>query len=288
MVARFGGALRTDAVLVVGLAVTFVATVGALLLLTEVPYDLSGAILVGPVLIAISVPILAREASRQGDPKLFRFLMLALLIKMVGALVRYYITFHVYSVADAGAYHREGIAIAEQLRAGTYAFDYSALRGTDSIGFFTGVLYVIIGPTGLGGFIVYSWLAFWGLFLSYRAFGFAIPEGRSRTYGRLLFFLPAFVYWPSSIGKDAWMVFAIGIAAYGAARILTGKTGKGVLIAAVGLWLMTFVRPHIAGMIALALAVAYFVAKRDRSQNVLAPIVGSLDLRSWWCWPCCW
>jgi hypothetical protein len=262
----------TGAVIVIGLAATFAATTGVLVALTSSPYDVSGAILVGPILIAVSVPILAREAKRQNDPRLFRFLMIALVIKVLGTLVRYYVTFHVYPAADATAYHQQGIQISQQLKAGTYAFDYAALDGSPSISFFTGIVYTIIGPTKLGGFLFFSWLAFWGFFLLYKAFVLAVPEGNARTYGLLLFFLPSLVYWPSSIGKDAWMVFTLGIAAYGIARALSGEIGRGLITTGFGLWLMAFVRPHIAGMVAIALGFAYLIQHRQPSRSILKPI----------------
>jgi hypothetical protein len=257
----------------IGLLVTFAVTTSVIALLTDVNYDLAGAALVAPVLVAVSVPILAREAARQGDPKLFRFLVLALVVKLLGALLRYYITFHFYDVADAGVYHKDGIKIADQLKGGTYQFDYGALNGSDSISFFTGVIYTIIGPTSLGGFLVYSWLAFWGYFLLYKAFVAAVPEGRPRTYGLFLFFLPSLFYWPSSIGKDAWMIFTLGIAAYGAARALSGVVGRGLVATGFGFWLMAFVRPHVAGMMAIALGIAYLIQRREPSSNVLRPIM---------------
>jgi hypothetical protein len=264
---------RRTIVLVFGLLATFAVTWAFIATLSGVPYDLSGALIVGPVLFALSIPILAREARRQGDPKVFRLLLIALVVKMLATLLRYYVTFHIYDVADATLYHVDGVAIAEHLKAGTYHFDYSALEGSDSISFLTGIVYAIIGPTKLGGFLVFSWLAFWGYFLLYKAFALAVPEGRARTYGLFLFFLPSLFYWPSSIGKEAWMIFTLGIAAYGVARALSGTIGRGFATAALGLWLMAFVRPHVAGMVAIALGVAYLVQRRARSTNVLRTIV---------------
>jgi hypothetical protein len=182
----------------------------------------------------------------------------------------------VYHAADATIYHKQGIEIAQQLTGGTYQFDYGAIEGSDSISFFTGIVYAIIGPSKLGGFILFSWLAFWGYFLLYRAFRLGIPEGRARSYGLLLFFLPSLLYWPSSIGKEAWMVFTLGIAGYGAARAFSGVVARGLTVAGIGLWLMSLVRPHVAGMIAIGLGVAYLIQRRDPSNNLLRPIVRSL------------
>src|SRR5205085_1758787 len=99
----------------------------------------------------------------------------------------------------------------------------------------TGLIYAVIGPTQLGGFLVYAWLGFLGLVLFYRAFRIAFPEGDHRRYARFLFLLPSLLFWPSSIGKDAWMVLMLGIAAYGAARVLS-RQPTGFILCVLGLY----------------------------------------------------
>jgi hypothetical protein len=96
----------------------------------------------------------------------------------------------------------------------------------------------------------------------------AVPEGDRRRYAALIFFLPSLLFWPSSIGKEAWMMLALGIAAFGAARILTGRTWNGLIWAGVGLWLSGIVRPHVAGIAGLALAAGFLFrpARRELAQ----------------------
>jgi hypothetical protein len=264
---------RQGVIVGAGLLVVAAVVVGVVTLLSGVSYDLSGAALIGAVLFLGSLPILAREARREGDPRLFRFLVLALLAKFAWTLVRYYVTFHVYGAADAVRYFRDGSQIADQLRAGTYHADIGSLSGSDFISFSTGVVFWIVGTTKLGGFLVFSWLAYWGLFFFYRAFTLGVPEGRTRSYARLLFFLPSIAYWPASLGKDSWMVFALGIAAFGAARVLAGAPVRGMVMAGLGMWLTAFVRPYVGGMLILALFGAYLIQRRERTTRVLAPIV---------------
>ena len=86
------------------------------------------------------------------------------------------------------------------------------------------------------------------MFYMYRAFTIAIPDGKKRSYARLLFFLPSMLYWPSSIGKEAWMLFALGLAAFGTARLLTGRPWRGMALAGVALCLAAMVRAHVSGM----------------------------------------
>jgi hypothetical protein len=136
----------------------------------------------------------------------------------------------------------------------------------------------VVGPTKLGGFLFFSWLGFWGLFLFYRAFTIAVPEGRRRTYAVLVFFLPSLVFWPSSIGKEAWMMFSLGIAALGVAKILTGHAFRGLIPFGIGLWFAATVRPHVAGMIAVALVAGYLLKRPHPSLRQLAPIVKTVVL----------
>ena len=50
----------------------------------------------------------------------------------------------------------------------------------------------------------------------------------------MIFFLPSLLFWPSGIGKEAWMTLGLGLASYGAARLLVHKPG-GFPVLALGL-----------------------------------------------------
>ena len=243
-----------------------VVTVLGLLLLWAVRADgVWVAMFLVPMLILATAPALARQAARERDRMLFWMLLAALLLKLAGAIVRYVIAIKVYGgFVDAVDYHLYGAEIAANFRAGHFDTGLESLTSTDFIRFFTGLMYTVIGPSPYAGFLLYSWLAFWGMFYAYRAFTIAVPGGNRHSYARLLFFLPSMLYWPSSIGKDAWMLFALGLAAFGLARILTGWTWRGLVITAVGLWMAAVVRPHVAGMAAIGIAVAYMVGRPQR------------------------
>jgi hypothetical protein len=272
------GEWRRPAILTVGIVSTVVIVAAFSILPQTSTYDTWGGLIVGPILFAISIPVLARQAKRERDRRLFWLLVLALTAKLLGALVRDWVATEVYDgVTDATRYHEEGVRISGLFRSGVFTTGLEELTGTDFVNLLTGILYTIIGPTRLGGSLVYSWLAFCGLFLFYRAFVVAVPEGRSRSYARLLFFLPSILFWPSGIGKDAWMIFALGLAAFGAARLLTDRTWNGIFLAGLGIWLAGLVRFHVAGIFALGLAMAYFLRRpsethrsRSRAARTLA------------------
>jgi len=244
-----------------------------LILVDRTSFDVWGAVLIAPALVAASVPALRRQAAREADPALFRLLLFALVVKLAGGAIRYYVAFSVYGgQADATRYHNAGVQLAGPFR----HLDFSAFHfvtGTRFMENVTGAVYAIIGPSKMGGFVFFSWLGFWGLFLCYRAFAVAVPEGRRRSYAHILFFMPSLLFWPSSIGKEAWMMFGLGLAAFGVAKILSGDTWRGLVPLGAGLWLAGMVRPHIAALIGVSLAAAVITRKTKTELRELTPIL---------------
>jgi hypothetical protein len=280
MMERFQfGEWRRPAILVVGMVVTVLVVAAFSILPQTTTYDTSGALIVGPILFGISLPILARQAERERDPRLFWLLVVALMAKMIGALARDFVANEVYGgIADATSYHEDGVRLSALFRSGVFRTGLESVTGTDFVSLLTGVLYTFIGPTRLGGSLVYSWLAFFGLFLFYRAFVLSVPEGRPRSYAWLLFLLPSMLFWPSGIGKEAWMIFTLGIAAFGAARLLAGRTWNGILLAGLGLWMAGLVRFHVVGIFALALAAAYVLRRRSEEHRRRSPVTRGFAL----------
>jgi hypothetical protein len=234
-------------------------------------YDYWGAVWLAPVLVAISLPILLRHARSEQDPLIGPILVAALVLKLVAALVRYFLTTGFYERADFVRYSESGIALREAFLAG----DFSLLQlgtenrtGTQFIEIITGSVYTIIGPSLMGTFLIFSWLSFWGLYCFYRAFRIAIPDGDAKRYALLLFFLPSMLFWPSSIGKEAWMTFALGLAVYGSALLLTRQRGA-TLYLVLGLGGIVVVRPHMALLVVAGLALSY-VLRGLSPQRVVA------------------
>jgi hypothetical protein len=261
------------------LLTTAAIALGGALFLIGAGLQVWGTLFVVGAVIGISIPVLARQARRELDGGIFAFLIFALVVKLLGGVLRHFVAFNVYGgVADAAGYHRWGIRLAAQFWEGNFDTGFDTLSSTNFIRFLTGIFYAIIGPNQLGGFILFSWLGFLGLFMFYRAFQLSFPEAATKTYAKLLFFLPSLVFWPSSIGKEAWMMFSLGIAAYGIAQALRSRPWRGLLVAGAGLWLAALVRPHVAGLMGIALVVG-FVARRPSSElRHLAPIIKGLSV----------
>jgi hypothetical protein len=262
-----GGRGAASAVAVLGvLAVGFIV-LAFLWTVENRSYDIWGGLIVAPVLVALTIPI-ARHAARVGDdPKLFRLIMLAVVIKLLASLVRYYVAFVTYDgVADAGVYIAEGRVYAEGLRQGVLSYTPSGGRGGSSGTFFvrqlTGVVFLLTGSTAIGGFFAFAWMSFVGQYFFYRAFRVGVAHGDHRRYALLVFLLPSLLYWPASIGKEAWMLLTLGVGAYGAARVLQRQRGGYVLLG-IGLVASAAVRPHMSALLMAGMAVAFLLRRSD-------------------------
>ena len=240
----------------------------------EETFNVWGGALIGPMLFAISLPILAREARKFGDRKLMKLFVLGLVLMFAGALVRYYITYVVYDgKADATGYHGNGVQVLEEITSGNWGANLESYSRTDFIRYFTGLVYLVIGPSRLGGFLFYAWLTYWGLFFFFKAFVKAVPLGRKESYGRFIFLYPSLLYWPATIGKDAWMLLWLGIASYGVALALKGKAVRGSPLVALGMGMAGIVRVPVAAMVGLGLAAAFIVLRPSKKLGPIGPLV---------------
>lgn len=239
-----------------------VAYLAAVIGITGTAFD-PQPLLIGSILFIVSLPILAREAGRDGDRRLFWLLVAALALKLLAGVARHYMAFHIYGgKADAVGYHNTGVELAAAFRAGDFSTALPSLQGKEFINLVAGIVYTVIGSgSRISGFVFFSWMAFWGVFLGYRAFTIAVPEGRLRSYAHLVFFFPSLLFWPSSLGKEAWMVFALGVASFGAARLLTNRLLAGLAITGLGLLMGVWVRPHVVGMLAVSLVAGCLVMR---------------------------
>lgn len=243
------------------------------------------ALVVALVLIVVSLPTLARQANRQRDGGLFLLLLVALLVKLMGSIAHFYFAFDLEgSGVDANRYHSIGALASQLFHSGEFSAgltliaDQGGSEGTRFIFYLTSAVYSLTGPNALAGFIVFSWLGFWGLFFFYRAFVIAAPEGRSQTYALLVFFLPSMIFWPSSIGKEAWMLFALGMAVYGCARLMTRVYAPGLLFSGIGLFLASLIRIHLAAILGLAIVAAYAIKRSSPRLGHLAPVFKGVAL----------
>lgn len=245
--------------------------------MTHSSYDMWGGLIIGPALLVVSMPFLLRAARRDADVWIGQLLIAALVLKLVASLARYYVAFEVYDgYADALEYHNYGSLLHDEIRDGRLAVDVDAsLVGTGFVRWLTAVIYAVTGPSLVGGYLVFAWIGYWGLYNFYRAFTITFPDSNRRRYALLLFLLPSMLFWPSGIGKDAWMLLTLGVTANGAARLLKQRQG-GLALLVAGIGGQLLVRPHIAVLVVGALVVAYLIRRRPARLAALGPIKSAL------------
>lgn len=259
--------------LFVGTLVGIGAYGGLLLIaLVDPQPDNLAALVVAPVLVLATVPIALRIARNDGDPTLVAVVLIAVVLKLVASLLRYYVAFDLYGgIADAAEYHRAGSLLASDFRSLNFDVQTGKIPGTGFIDLVTGAVYAVTGVSRLAGFFVFAWIGMIGQILCWRAFKIAIPDGDSMRYALLVLYFPSMLYWPSATGKDGWMLLTMGLTAYGVARILRHRQW-GLTLTAAGIAGATAVRPHVALVMLASLLVALLI-RRSPARSALAPVV---------------
>ena len=236
-------------------------------------YDVWAALLFIPVLLLISVPLIERAGRTEPGRWLLRLLVAAFVLKVLATVARYLMAFVMYDgVSDASGYHDEGARLAAGFRSGDLSPDLDRdFVGTGFIQVLTGVLYAVAGPSIYSAYAFFAWLGFWGLFFFYAAFRTAVPDGNRRRYGMLVLLLPSMLFWPSGLGKEAWMTLCLGLCALGAARLLAEQR-HWLLPLAVGLAGTGVVRPHITAALFAGIAAAAVLRRSQRPATMLTPL----------------
>ncbi|MGH2722682.1 MAG: glycosyltransferase family 39 protein [Actinomycetota bacterium] len=282
VIPRRGPALGTVAVVLV--AVALVAAGSGLALLSSGSQRYILLLLVAGVAAIYVIPRMARK-----EPTVtVAFLTVAFAVKLIGSLARYVVFEVVYRQGgDAKLYHQAGEAYYQMIRHADLSFLQAPYTGTNFLEYFTGGVYAVTGPTLPGAFLVFAMAAFAGSWFFYRAHRIAFPDGNSRLYRILVFFFPTMVFWPSSLGKDALVVFALGLGCYGLARLLQRVSASALLQLLAGTGFAFAIRPAIGAVFLFGAILGFLihpgrartVASRPVAWALLAPLlVGALVL----------
>jgi hypothetical protein len=223
---------------------------------------------------AASVPVLMRDAARSGDPRRLWLLLALQQLRIAGAIANEQATRRLYRRRDADAYYRDGLRLARAFRGGTFELRRARRPGMIGMRYLTAVVLLAAGRSRTAAAIAFAWLAGCGLYCFYRAFSIAVPSGDARLYLALLAFTPTLVFFPSSISKQAWILFSLGLAALGSAHVLSGGGIAALVLVGVGLALAALVRPHIAAMFAASFALAAVVRFGLDDERVLLGAAG--------------
>lgn len=203
-------------------------------------------LLLAPLLL-VPVLAIAHRASRLSDEfDLGGIVFCAFAVKLVATLGRYLMVTVLYRGGDSYQYHLWGEAIAPELRRLNFSFETGQpIPGTGWPNLLTGIVYAIFGTDRFGGFLVYATLSFLGCWFFVRAFQLAVPNGDLKRFAVLVLFWPTLTFWPAATGKEAWMLFALGLTSWGVASVLNRRPA-GYVILILGVAGSALPRPHIA------------------------------------------
>lgn len=238
-------------------------------------YNVWGSMLIAPLLGAANAILIWQVGQREDDKWVAKLLGIGFAAKMLGSFARYYMVFVLYDgVGDASGYNNYAVRHYLLWRQGQFFWEPSEKAGTQNLELITTGVYTFIGPAPLAGFLVFACFAYWGCYLLYRAFRVALPEGNHRLYAAVVFLAPSLLFWPSSIGKEAWLMLWVGVTALGAARFFQKQPGA-LMLLVLGALGTAIIRPHITVLLAVGLLVAQaFRPVRGEAIGVLAKALG--------------
>jgi hypothetical protein len=221
-----------------------------------VAFGASGAAIV--LMIAIGVLLisaLGRTMQRDVDSAwLAKWVTIGFLVKIAGTFARYYMVLYLYGTGDSLRYYSAGVTLAKLWRDGSIpGLTGNGSLGTQVVEATTGAIFALATPSLLGGFLIFAMISYLGQLGLYAGFRRWCEPHQLKPYAFLILFLPTYFFWPSSIGKDALVLFLLGYAVYAVARLLEGFELRWVFPLGLVLIGLGLIRIHIAALVALAL-----------------------------------
>ena len=240
-----------------------------LLLFYTPDFPLGAGMVLLPAFAVLAV-VIVRQLN-QGDVFESQTLVVGLAFKLFCAGMYNAMVFFIYHGAvDSLTYYRTGVDWAANFgMLGTDAILHP-YWGTPFITMLAGALiYFVPSEAAVAG--TFALVSFWGQYFLYRGFRIAFPEGDHYEMALLVLLLPSLSFWSATVGKEAVILLGIGLFVYGYARASARANPAGYLIAGLGGVIVGLTRPHIAAMLALALASAISLSSTKRG------IVGMLN-----------
>jgi hypothetical protein len=233
------------------------------------PFDLAAndlgvailiALVVGACIVIVQSPL----------PKSVRVLLvIALVLRVLGAISRYVVIMSFYGgVGDAVGYYIRGVYFSEFF----LNLDWTPITdsqhwwggrwwGTTPMFWFSAAAVAVIGQTMLGEFILFSLLSFVGLAGFVMAFRRSFPTVPIHRYARWVWLFPSLWFWPASVGKEAVVLFGLGLS-------VMGFIGKRDRIhwtpLMLGMGVVFLIRPQLAALFLLVAFMSYWLGRGGR------------------------
>ncbi|MFB3814151.1 MAG: hypothetical protein ACE14L_08565 [Terriglobales bacterium] len=248
----------------VGLGMLFSAPAWVYFLYNSADYPIGLGFVFVPVIAAGTV-VLCQQLTRGEHPWGRKLLVSAVAAKLAAAGAYTFVMFNVYHGAgDAALYYSFGSNWAASFATPDGTRALTPFYSTNFVIMLTGALVHLLGNSLVTLIAFYALVAFWGEYFLYRAFRIGMPEGDACDFGLLAFLLPSAVFWSATVGKEALIVFGVGLCIYGYARAALRADPRGYVLTALGLAVSFLVRPHVAAMLGLALTASVCLSSNRR------------------------
>lgn len=222
----------------------------------------------GLILIGLCLLLVVLRGARNCVP-VVRLLPTALFWRSVVFLYYIFWALPYYGTGgDVWNYHNDGIEIAHLITQG----DWSGIKlglSTQAMNILTGVFYAPFGADVYGFAFFSAVLGLAGSVYLCRTFALWASPEQTRRYAWILLFLPSYAFWAGIIGKDSWIAFGLGLSAYGYGMMQKSTSSRGFWHFMAGFSILTLIRPHVALIIAGAMAAAYIWALTQTTQGSL-------------------
>ncbi|MGA9583076.1 MAG: hypothetical protein WBR13_14030 [Allosphingosinicella sp.] len=217
-------------------------------------------------LLGIVISIAGFRFARANESRSRLALFVLLLLMHLGAALAYFLYAQSFG-SDAKLYYYDEYNL--------FADGENGL-GTIFLVNFVQFLKTSVGGSYLDYFLLFQAAGFWGLLFVLRSFDEIHGELGQPNFNRfyLLLFLPGLHFWTSAIGKDGLVFLGVAMCTWAAFRLQTRYLvfGAGVVVA-------LLVRPHIALIALVALALAVLLGRNTRMLTriaLLAVTVGGI------------
>lgn len=156
----------------------------------------------------------------------------------------------------------------------------SSAMGTWHVRMFAWMVFKVIGPSYHGGKILFAFIGFLGIYLTYR--GAVRFMKQERPFLLVLTTLaPTCLFWSTTLGKDPIVLFAIGLYAYGCLAIFTDFKAKHLLSISVGIIIASLIRNYFLPIMSIPLALGYITQTRRPAVRLMAfPLIAAAVLYS--------
>jgi hypothetical protein len=228
----------------------------------------------------------------------FRWVQLSFAAHVIASFAQLYITEEFYGSGDMTEYARQGTLLAEVLRIDFFRFAPEVAKilihqepflpinvetagtSTGTMAGIAGFLLFVLGDSTSAACLFIGLVAFFGKTVLYRALrpGVAV-EHHGRLLGAILL-VPSVVFWSCGILKESVAIGAVGLMVLGVRRVLESHLARGVVLVAIGVVIVGFVKAYILFPFALGTGVWLYWERASRRgvQVALKPMYLVLGL----------